>query len=71
MPQLIQLQRLQRVKPYLWLFWLPLSLLWMELTLKVYAFGTLFDRGLLYTTLFTAAVGLVLDFLCALFRPKT
>lgn len=48
-------------RPWLWLLWLPLSLLWLEGVVHVYAFHTLLGRGLLYIPLFTMAVGLILD----------
>ena len=57
--------------PYwLLLLWFPLSLLWQELVVKVYCFGRLFDRGLLYTSLFTLALGCLFSLLCLLFPPR-
>lgn len=48
------------------LLWFPLSLLWQELVVKVYCFGRLFDRGLLYTCLFTLALGCLFSLVCLL-----
>lgn len=57
--------------PYwLLLLWFPLSLLWQELVVKVYCFGRLFDRGLLYTSLFTLALGCLFSLLCLLLPPR-
>ncbi len=61
----------QWCRPGLWLLWLPLSLLWMEGVLRVYAFHSLLGRGLIYIPLFTMAIGLLLDFICSMFKPKT
>ncbi len=58
-------------RPWLWLLWLPLSLFWLEGVVHVYAFHTLLGRGLLYIPLFTIAVGLVLDFICCMFKHVT
>ncbi len=69
------MSRLQRFRqwsrPGLWLLWLPLSLLWLEGVVRVYAFHSLLGRGLLYIPLFTLAIGLLLDFICCMFKPKT
>ena len=65
-------QRFRRwVRPWLWLLWLPLSLLWMEGVVRVYAFHSLLGRGLIYIPLFTFAIGFLLDFICCMFKPKT
>lgn len=37
----------------------PAAVLFMELVVKVYCFGTLFDRSFVYILLFSAAIGLV------------
>lgn len=60
----------QWCRPRLWLLWLPGSILWLELVLHVYAFRSLFDRGLIYTVLFSVAIGALLTFLFSLFPPK-
>lgn len=62
---------LQWHRPWMWLLWLPLSLLWLEGVVHVYAFHTLLGRGLLYVPLFAVAAGLLLNFICCMFRPKT
>lgn len=59
----------QGCRPYLWLLWLPLSLLWLEAVVRVYAFHTPLGRGLLYIPLFTLSIGLLLDFICCMFKP--
>jgi len=60
----------QRCSPGLWFLWLPCSILWLECVLRVYAFHSLLGRGLLYVVLFSLSLGLILTFLCSLFRPK-
>lgn len=61
----------QWCRPGLWLLWLPLSLLWLEGVVRVYTFHSLLGRGLIYIPLFTMAIGLLLDFICCMFKPKT
>ena len=58
-------------RPWLWLLWLPLSLLWLEGVVHVYAFHSLWGRCLIYIPLFSIAIGLVLDFICCMFKPMT
>lgn len=58
------------VVPYLLLLWFPLSLLWQELVVKIYCFGRLLDRGLVYTPLFTFALGSLFSLICALFPAR-
>lgn len=69
------MSRFQRFRqgphPWLWLLWLPLSFLWLECVVRVYAFHSLTGRGLIYMPLFTFAIGLLLDFICCMFKPKT
>lgn len=55
---------------YLLLLWFPLSLLWQELVIKVYCFSRLLDRGLLYVTLFTFALGCLLSLICIVLPPR-
>ena len=52
------------------LLWFPLSLLWQEMVVKVYCFGRMFDRGLLYTCLFTLALGCLFSLVCLLIPPR-
>jgi hypothetical protein len=59
----------RRCRPWLWLLWLPLSLLWVEAVVHVYAFHSLLDRGILFISLFSLAIGLVLDFVCCMGKP--
>lgn len=61
----------QRCRPWLWLLWLPLSLLWLEGVVHVYAFHSLLSRGLIYIPLFTMSIGLTLNFICCLCKPLT
>lgn len=56
--------------PRLWLMWLPLSLLWLEGVVRVYAFHSLLGRGLIFLPLFTLAIGLLLSFVCCMLKPK-
>ncbi len=44
----------------------PLSLFWMECVVKVYCFGVLFDKGLLFAFLFSLSIGLLGAFLGSL-----
>lgn len=60
----------QWCRPQPWLLWLPGSILWLELVVHIYAFRSLFDRGLIYIPLFSLAIGALLTFLFALFPPK-
>jgi len=50
---------------YLPLLAFPMGLLWMELVVKVWNFRGLWNCGLLYTTLFTLAFGVLLSVLCS------
>lgn len=49
----------------------PLALLWMELIVKFWDFGSIWNRGLLYTSLFTLPIGLLFAFLCMLVPPRS
>lgn len=60
----------QWCRPWLWLLWLPLSLIWLEGVVRVYTLHTLLGRGLIFIPLFTIAIGLTLNFICCLFKPK-
>ncbi|HIW73748.1 MAG TPA: LTA synthase family protein [Firmicutes bacterium] len=62
--------RIRAALPWLTLLWFPFSLLWQELVVKLACFGRLWDRGLLYTSLFTFALGFFLSLLCSLFPPR-
>jgi lipoteichoic acid synthase len=52
------------------LLFFPLAILWLECVVKLYCFGSLLDRGLFYTPLFTLPLGLGCTFLCRLFGKK-
>ncbi len=49
----------------------PLALFYMELVLKFYAFGFTFDRGILFTGLFSLVIGITAALLSAIWSPKT
>ncbi len=51
---------------YLPIFIFPLGLLWMEMVIKIWDFGNIWNLGLLYTTLFTLSAGLLCSFLTTL-----
>ncbi|MFV0399867.1 MAG: sulfatase-like hydrolase/transferase, partial [Oscillospiraceae bacterium] len=53
-------------RKYLPLLAFPLGLLWMELVVKAWNFKGLWNCGLLYTTLFTLAFGVLLSALCSI-----
>ena len=68
---MIQQQKIQGARhrlgrEYLPLLAFPLGLLWMELVVKVWNFKGLWNCGLLYTTLFTLAFGVLLSALCSI-----
>lgn len=42
----------------------PLALIWLEVLIKLWDFGTVWNRGLLYTSLFSISIGLLLSALC-------
>lgn len=42
----------------------PLALIWLEVLIKLWDFGTIWNRGLLYTCLFSLSIGLLLSALC-------
>lgn len=44
----------------------PLALFWMELIVKAWDFGSIWNRGLLFTFLFTLPIGLLLYLICLL-----
>lgn len=48
------------------LLFFPLSLVWMECVLKFWTLGSPFGQGVIYTTLFSAAIGLLLAFFSTL-----
>jgi len=50
----------------LWLFYLPLSILFSELVLKLWCFRALTVRGTVFTLLFSLAAGTLLTLLCSL-----
>lgn len=60
----------QWCRPRLWMLWLPVSLVWLEGVVHVYAFHTLLGRWLLYVPLFSIAIGLLLDFICSMLKPR-
>ncbi len=53
------------------LLFIILSILWMELLLKYYCFGMVFDVGIIYVTLFTVPIACLLCVLSSLFSEKT
>ena len=50
---------------------LPLSVLYMELILRLYSSGEFFNIGLAYIALFSACAGLLLQGICSFFSDKT
>lgn len=67
---MITQQKLQGVRcwpglKYLPLLAFPLGLLWMEIVVKVWNFNGIWNRGLLFTTLFTLALGVLLSAICS------
>lgn len=42
----------------------PLALFWLEVLIKLWDFGTIWNRGLLYTSLFSLAIGLLCSAIC-------
>lgn len=58
-------QTLSRTRfSYLPVLAFPFALLWMEVLIKLWDFGTIWNRGLLYTSLFSLAIGLLFSVLC-------
>lgn len=57
-------------RPLVFFLFFPIAILYMELVLKVYCFGTFFTWGLLYTLLFSVPLGLICALLCSFFSPK-
>ncbi len=57
-------------KRFLPLVLFPLSILWMELILKFWDFGTIWNKGLLYTSLFSCFWGLLFGALCMVWTEK-
>ena len=53
---------------WLWTFYLPLSILWMEFTLKIWAFGGVGPSAFFFTLLFSVSLGLLGTFFCCLGR---
>ncbi len=58
--------------PPVWSFLLffPVTILYLEIVLKVSVYHTLFNIGLLYMTLFSIAAGLILTLCCSFFSRK-
>lgn len=52
-------------------FAFPLAILWMEIIVKLWDFRTIWNRGLLYTTLFSLSIGLFFAAVCRLGKKKT
>lgn len=69
--QLDQEKKSRKGNKYLSLLAFPLGFLWMELTLKLWDFGTIWNRGLLFTALFTCSIGVIISAICTLGSPKT
>jgi phosphoglycerol transferase MdoB-like AlkP superfamily enzyme len=68
---MIEQQKLQGVSrrpgmKYLPLLAFPVGLLWMEIVVKAWNFRGFWNRGLLFTTLFTLALGVLLSVLCSI-----
>lgn len=61
----------QKIRPFVSLLAFPIALLWMEIVIKLWDFGSFWGRGLLYTTLFTCSIGLLLSLACTLGSHKT
>lgn len=58
-------------KIYLPLLAFPLGFLWMELAVKFWDFGTIWNRGSIYTALFTFSIGVLLSAICTLGSQRT
>lgn len=56
---------------YLALLAFPLALLWMELIVKFWDFHAIWNRGLLYTALFTCSIGVILSAISTCWSKKT
>ena len=63
-------KREQARRPLDLLLLFPLVLFYMECVVKVYGFGTLFDRGSLFTLLLTVPIGLLAALVCGLFPGR-
>jgi len=48
----------------------PAAIFYMEILIKIFCFHNLFNRGLLYTLLFTLPIGLIVSVICSLFSKK-
>ena len=57
-------------RPLFFYLFFPASILYMELVVKIYCFGPVFDTGLFHAILFTIPLGLFFALLCSLFPPK-
>lgn len=49
----------------------PLSLMWMELAVKFWDFRTIWNRGFIFTALFTCSIGVLLSAVSAIGNQKT
>lgn len=54
------------LKEKFWLIYMPLSLIYLELFLKLWCFRTINPRGLIFTCLLAAAAGALATFVCCL-----
>lgn len=60
----------RKITPYFPVFFFPVVLFYMECVVKVSSFGTFFNRGLVYTMLFSIPAGLLCSLLCALWSRR-
>ena len=60
----------RNIMPYAPILFFPLALFFMECVVKVCLLGSLFDRGLVYTLMFTIPAGLGCSVLCALWGRR-
>ena len=62
----------KKSEPPVWSFLLffPVTILYMEIVLKITVYHTLFNIGLVYMTLFSIAAGLILTLCCSFFSRK-
>ncbi|MEG2000370.1 MAG: LTA synthase family protein [Evtepia sp.] len=54
------------LRTYAPLFIYPLCLFWLEMVVKIWDFGLVWNRGILFTSIFTLAVGIFLSAVCSM-----
>ena len=57
-------------KKYVYFLFFPLAILFMEFTVKLYAYGKIFDKGFFYTLIFSVVTGLVCALLSSIWSRK-